>query len=225
MPGTDGEAVGVHAKGCFAHLQIEMSCPGERRRAGDFPRPGAVDRAIGRGVVSGCSGVGPSSGCFFEMPDADEAVGPDVGGVLLVGGGGLAVVDVEHGVGRAGDGGHVHPGGEQVAVGIVAFDFMRDLRLAVGGSEEDVVAIGLGVGEEGGLDVRLGDEHGESRVAPGHLRRGDGDHLPIRPGLVPVVLGPEAADDSEAKQQRAQTFHGKKTSWFGIDSGNTTLVW
>ncbi len=58
---------------------------------------------------------------FVEVPDPDEVGVPHSDGVLLVGGGAVAVVHVEGGVLVGGEDGHFYPGHQFTCGGVVLF--------------------------------------------------------------------------------------------------------
>ena len=97
-----------------------------------------------------------------------EEVGADgaVGAAMVEAGGGGAVVDGEEPAGFPGG----HPAGEPVAVGVVDFDFL---------------AVGMGVGEGGGIGQRRG---GEEDFA-GRGVEGDSDFAPAFGGVAEAADG------------------------------------
>ena len=124
------------------------------------------------------------------MPDLQEAVGPGAAGVLLVPGRGVAVVQVELGVGRGGQAGHLHPSHQLAGRVVEALDLVAELGGPVGGSEQDVVTRAgrvLGVCGQVGIGGQA-DQHREVGLVGGHQGVLDGDLLAILPaGAVPVA--------------------------------------
>src|SRR5581483_3779817 len=119
---------------------------------------------------------------FLEVVYRPEIGIPDGGHVLLVGGGGVAIIHVDQRVRGGGQAGNVDPGDEG-AIGIgVGFNFVGQFVGAVGGGEKDIVAVGLGVGGE--IAVDLADEHGEIRQVAGDIGVINGDELAVEPGVV-----------------------------------------
>jgi hypothetical protein len=108
----------------------------------DRPVDGAIV-SIARGIVRRHVGCGTA---VVEVPHAFIVAVPDPRPVLLArGDGGVAVKQVNHGVGGMGERGELYPGDELPGGGAVGFDFMIELlRAGRIGSEDDVVAAGAG---------------------------------------------------------------------------------
>ena len=123
---------------------------------------------------------------LIQVPDAHVAAVPCPGCVPLVGRARVAVVHVEIRVDGAGDAGELNPGLQLARGCCVALDLVIDLGRSVGCGEEDVPAVGLGVGGE--LRIRWqAYQDGVVRQVGGHLGRVDREQLSISPvGVVPV---------------------------------------
>ncbi len=143
--------------------------------------PGAVV-GVGGGVGELIQGACPA---FVEVPDTFVARVPHPGRVPLIGDRAVAVVEVDVGVGGAGEVGDLDPGDQLAGGGGVLFDLVVQLG-SVGVREEEVAAVGLGVGGEVGVGG-FRDEDGEGGEVGGDLGGLDGDLLAVGP--VRVVPG------------------------------------
>ena len=116
------------------------------------------------------------------MPDGLVIGVPDGGGILLVGGGGVAEIQVKVGVRRRNQQRHTDPGDQQAVGTGVAFELMRQLVGAVPGGEQEIVAVRLG-GERQRTVGQI-DQHREVGERPRNVGGVDLDRQAVTPGGV-----------------------------------------
>ncbi len=123
---------------------------------------------------------------LMQMPHAYVIRLPDscTRGIPLIHCIGIAVVQIDVGIAGAWERTHFHPGHQFAGSGVILLNFVVKFCGAVRGSKENIVKVGLSLGQ---IVVGCADQHREVGQVWGDLGGIDGDSLAVGPAIVEGV--------------------------------------